>query len=68
MEKQANLWTIMLSGGDGDRLRPSVQRRSARPPCNLQFAKFANSRGNPALLIRELPHFQWISSGLRIAI
>jgi len=47
--------------------REPVAPRTAKA-CNSLIAKFANSRGNPALLIRELPHFQWVSSGLRIAL
>ena len=43
MEKRTNLWTVMLSGGDGERLRPFVQRLFGRDRAK-QYCTFIGHR------------------------
>jgi len=43
MEKRTNLWTVMLSGGDGERLRPFVQRLFGRDRAK-QYCTFIGNR------------------------
>ena len=43
MEKRKNLWTVMLSGGDGERLRPFVQRPFGRDRAK-QYCTFIEHR------------------------
>jgi mannose-1-phosphate guanylyltransferase len=43
MEKRTNLWTVMLSGGDGERLRSFVQRLFGRDRAK-QYCTFIGNR------------------------
>jgi mannose-1-phosphate guanylyltransferase len=43
MEKRTNLWTVMLSGGDGERLRPFVRKLFGRDRAK-QYCTFIGNR------------------------